>query len=162
MGNEVAEYDLTETSLNVSGARVGVIAARFNHEVTDGLLAGALATLERHHIHPDDVTVLRVPGAFELPITAQKLAVTGRVDAIITLGAVVRGGTPHFDYVCRECASGIMRVGLDCGLPVIFGVLTTNDMEQALDRVGGQHGHKGEEAALAALETLSVLKQLDR
>ena len=157
----MAEYDLTQAELDVAGSRLGVIAARFNHEITDGLLSGALATLVRHGIEADATTVLRVPGAFELPLAAQRLAASHQVDAIITLGAVVRGGTPHFEYVCRECAAGVMRVGLDFGLPVIFGVLTTDTMEQALQRVGGEHGHKGEEAALAALETLSVLKSVN-
>jgi len=159
--HDVAEYDLAEADFQVDGARVGVIAARFNHDITNGLLAGALTALERHNVKTSDITVIRVPGAFELPLAAQRLAARQQVDAIVTLGAVVRGGTPHFEYVCSECARGVMRVGLDFDLPVIFGVLTTDTMEQALERVGGRQGHKGEEAALAALETLSVLKELD-
>ncbi|MBS37160.1 MAG: 6,7-dimethyl-8-ribityllumazine synthase [Thiotrichales bacterium] len=148
--------------LDTADVRIAVVAARFNHDITDALLEGALRVLHAHDIADDDLHVMRVPGAFELPLAAKRLAQSGRFDVVITLGAVVRGGTPHFDYVCTECARGVMQVSIEESLPVIFGVLTTDDMAQALDRVGGAHGHKGEEAALAALETLSALKAVPR
>ena len=158
----MAEYDLQSVPLDTADVRVAVVAARFNHDITDALLEGALRVLHAHDIADDDLHVMRVPGAFELPLAAKRLAQSGRFDVVITLGAVVRGGTPHFDYVCTECARGVMQVSIEESLPVIFGVLTTDDMAQALDRVGGAHGHKGEEAALAALETLSALKAVPR
>ena len=158
----MAEYDLQSVPLDTADVRIAVVAARFNHDITDALLEGALRVLHAHDIADDDLHVMRVPGAFELPLAAKRLAQSGRFDVVITLGAVVRGGTPHFDYVCTECARGVMQVGIEESLPVIFGVLTTDDMAQALDRVGGAHGHKGEEAALAALETLSALKAVPR
>tara|TARA_Y100001934_G_C11775319_1_gene505649 strand:+ start:54 stop:530 length:477 start_codon:yes stop_codon:yes gene_type:complete len=158
----LAEYDLQSVPLDTADVRIAVVAARFNHDITDALLEGALRVLHAHDIADDDLHVMRVPGAFELPLAAKRLAQSGRFDVVITLGAVVRGGTPHFDYVCTECARGVMQVSIEESLPVIFGVLTTDDMAQALDRVGGAHGHKGEEAALAALETLSALKAVPR
>ncbi len=158
----MAEYDLQSVPLDTADVRIAVVAARFNHDITDALLEGALRVLHAHDIADDDLHVMRVPGAFELPLAAKRLAQSGRFDVVITLGAVVRGGTPHFDYVCTECARGVMQVSIEESLPVIFGVLTTDDMAQALDRVGGAHGHKGEEAALAALETLSALKAVPR
>ena len=158
----MAEYDIQSVPLDTADVRIAVVAARFNHGITDALLEGALRVLHAHDIADDDLHVMRVPGAFELPLAAKRLAQSGRFDVVITLGAVVRGGTPHFDYVCTECARGVMQVSVEESLPVIFGVLTTDDMAQALDRVGGAHGHKGEEAALAALETLSALKAVPR
>jgi len=158
----LAEYDLQSVPLDTADVRIAVVAARFNHDITDALLEGALRVLHAHDIADDDLHVMRVPGAFELPLAAKRLAQSGRFDVVITLGVVVRGGTPHFDYVCTECARGVMQVSIEESLPVIFGVLTTDDMAQALDRVGGAHGHKGEEAALAALETLSALKAVPR
>ena len=157
----MAKYDLDESDFDVAGARIGIVTARFNHDITDALLARAQRTLGRFGIPEEDIVSVRVPGAFELPLVAKRLATHQQVDAVITLGAVVRGDTPHFDYVCSECARGVLQVGLECNLPVIFGVLTTDNQAQARERIGGRHGHKGEEAALAALETLSVLKRLE-
>ena len=144
------------------GLRVGVIVARFNQAVTDALLAGALEALGRHGVADDSIDVVMVPGAFELPLCAQRLAATGRYDALICLGAVVRGETPHFDYVAGEAARGVGEVGRRYDLPVSFGVLTTDDMPQALARAGGGHGNKGYDAAVTALEMVHVLREVHR
>jgi 6,7-dimethyl-8-ribityllumazine synthase len=140
-------------------ARVGIVAARFNAEIVDELLAGCLRRLESLGVAGDRVQVYRVPGAFELPLAAQGLARADKFAAVICLGAVVRGDTPHFDFVAGECARGIQQVALSESLPVIFGVLTTNTRQQALDRIGGSHGHAGERAAEAALEMIVMLGQ---
>ena len=134
------------------------MCAKFNHAITDKLLEGAIAALTRHGVKEDAIDTVRVPGAFELPVTANRIAASGKVDAIVALGAVIRGGTPHFEYVCQECARGIMDVGLSHDFPVIFGVLTTDDLSQAVERTGGTEGHKGEEAAIAAMEMVSLLR----
>ncbi|HZZ43937.1 MAG TPA: 6,7-dimethyl-8-ribityllumazine synthase [Tepidisphaeraceae bacterium] len=143
-----------------SSARVGVVAARFNAELVDELLKGCLQRLKELGIPAARVTVERVPGAFELPVAAQALCRTKRYGAVICLGAVVRGETPHFDFVAGECARGIARVGLDENMPVIFGVLTTNDDDQAWARAGGKHGHVGKQSAEAAVEMIGVLNRL--
>jgi 6,7-dimethyl-8-ribityllumazine synthase len=140
------------------GVRVGVVAARFNAKLVDELLAGCLRRLGELGVSQDHVEVWRVPGAFELPVAAQAIARSGRVWAVICLGAVVRGDTPHFDYVAGEAARGIQRVSLSEHLPVIFGVLTTNNEEQAWERAGGKHGHAGERAAEAAVEMIGVMR----
>ncbi len=142
--------------------KVAVAAARFNQKIVDELLAGCLRRLEQLGIKQKRVEIHRVPGAFELPLAAQALAQTQRFEAVICLGAVVRGETPHFDYVAGECARGIARVSLDERVPVIFGVLTTNDEQQAWDRCGGQHGHAGERAADAAIEMILLLRTVER
>ncbi|MCA1823560.1 MAG: 6,7-dimethyl-8-ribityllumazine synthase [Mycobacteriales bacterium] len=134
------------------GRRVGVVAARWHSEVVDALLAGALGALAEAGVADADVECVRVPGAFEIALGAQRLAAGGRVDAVVCLGAVVRGGTPHFDYVCHAVADGCLRVSLDTGVPVGFGVLTVDDLEQAWARAGGDEGNKGADAARAALE----------
>ena len=144
------------------GLRIGIVVARFNQAVTDGLLAGALEALERHGVASDAVDVAIVPGAFELPLCAQRLAATGRYDALVCLGAVVRGETPHFDYVAAEAARGVGEVARRFDLPVSFGVLTTDDMAQALARAGGGHGNKGFDAAVTALEMVHVLRAVHR
>ena len=144
------------------GLRVGVIVARFNQAVTDALLSGALDALARHGVADDSIDVVMVPGAFELPLCAQRLAGTGRYDALVCLGAVVRGETPHFDYVAGEAARGLGEVGRRFDLPVSFGVLTTDDMPQALARAGGGHGNKGYDAAVTALEMVHVLRAVHR
>jgi 6,7-dimethyl-8-ribityllumazine synthase len=141
--------------------RFAIIAARFNATVVDALLEGALETLRGHGAPASHVLVVRVPGAYDIPVVARKLALSGRFDALIALGAVVRGETPHFDYVAGECAAGLMRLALQEGVPITFGVLTTDTMEQATDRAGGKAGNKGADAALAALELAHVLKRLD-
>jgi 6,7-dimethyl-8-ribityllumazine synthase len=135
-----------------SGLRFGIVVSRFNHVVSLRLLEGCTAELDRRGCRDSDVHVAWVPGAFEIPQAARILALTGRYDALVALGAVVRGGTPHFDYVCRAVTDGVREVIRDTGVPVAFGVLTTDDVDQALARTGGAHGNKGEEAALAAIE----------
>ena len=142
--------------------RVGIIVARFNQAVTDALLAGALEALVEHGVADDAIDVVTVPGAFELPLCAQRLAATGRYDALVCLGAVVRGETPHFDYVAGEAARGVGEVARRFDLPVSFGVLTTDDMPQALARAGGGHGNKGYDAAVTALEMVEVLRAVHR
>jgi 6,7-dimethyl-8-ribityllumazine synthase len=144
------------------GLRVGVVVARFNQAVTDALLAGALEALGKHGVAEDEVDVAIVPGAFELPLCAQRLAATGRYDALVCLGAVVRGETPHFDYVASEAARGVGEVSRRYDLPVSFGILTTDDMEQALARAGGGHGNRGYDAAVTALEMVHVLRAVHR
>ena len=153
----MARHDIDEQQHDVAGARVAVVAARFNAGVVDALLSGAEQTLARHQVRAN---VFRVPGAFELPFAARRLAASGRYEAVIALGAVIRGGTPHFDYVCAESARGLMQAGLDADLPVVFGVLTCDDQAQALARAGGEEGNKGHEAALAALEMIAFVRAL--
>jgi 6,7-dimethyl-8-ribityllumazine synthase len=142
-----------------SGLRVAVVCSRFNRHVTDLLLAGALAELEHGGVGADDRTVAWVPGAFELPLAAMVAARTRRYDAVICLGAVIRGETSHYDFVAGECASGLQRVQLEMALPVVFGVLTTENLDQALERAGGTLGNKGTEAAATAIEMAAVLRQ---
>jgi 6,7-dimethyl-8-ribityllumazine synthase len=143
-------------------ARIGIVAARFNAEIVDELLAGCQRRLKELGVDASRIATERVPGAFELPLAAQAMARSGRIAAVICLGAVVRGDTPHFDYVAGECARGITRVALDESVPVIFGVLTTNTQQQALDRIGGSHGHAGERAAEAAIEMAALMSRLRR
>jgi len=145
-----------------TGLRIGVALARFNQGVTERLLAGALEALAQHGVADDAIDVATVPGAFELPLCAQRLAVTGRYDAIVCLGAVIRGETPHFEYVAGEAARGIADVARRQDLPIAFGVLTTDDVEQALARAGGARGNKGFEAAVTALEMAQVLRAIHR
>ena len=144
------------------GLRIGVALARFNQSVTELLLAGTLDALVRHGVAEDAIDVATVPGAFELPLCAQRLASTGRYDALVCLGAVVRGETPHFDYVAGEAARGIGDVARRHDLPVAFGVLTTDTIEQALARAGGDRGNKGYEAAVSALEMVQLLRTVQR
>ncbi|HYG73241.1 MAG TPA: 6,7-dimethyl-8-ribityllumazine synthase [Actinomycetota bacterium] len=144
------------------GRRFAVVAARFNEVVTGKLVEGALACLRGHGIAEDDLVVAWVPGAFELPIVARRLAASGGFDAVICLGAVIRGETAHFEHVAAQAAEGIRRVAEDTEVPTIFGVLATATLEQATDRAGGKHGNKGWEAAMAAIETASVLDQLPK
>ena len=149
-----------EGEFQAAGARFAIVVARWNGEVTEKLLQGAQRALRRQDVAGEDVQVYRAPGAFELPLAARKIAETGRFDAVITLGAVIRGGTPHFEYVCAETTRGIGEVALATGVPVAFGVLTTDDQEQARERAGPGSDNKGEEAALTALEMVSLLRQL--
>jgi 6,7-dimethyl-8-ribityllumazine synthase len=143
-----------------AGLRIGVAVARFNQAVTQSLLAGAIEALQQHEVAEDAIDVVTVPGCFELPLCTQRLAASGRYDALICLGAVVRGETPHFDYVAGEAARGIGEVARRHDLPIAFGVLTTDTAEQALARAGGPRGNKGYEAALTALEMVQVLRVL--
>ena len=141
--------------------RFAFVAARFNDFVVEPLIRGALDALKRHGASEKQIEIVRVPGAFDIPIVARKLALSRRYDALIALGAVVRGQTPHFDYVAGECASGLARIALESGVPVAFGVLTTDTMEQAVDRAGGKAGNKGADAALAAIEMANLLRRLE-
>lgn len=143
-----------------SGSRLAVVASRYNRAVVDRLLDACLETLAGKGIPDSAVTVIRVPGAFELPVVAKRLAARGEVDAVIALGVVIRGETPHFDYVAGECARGLAAVAVEHELPVIFGVLTVDGEQQALDRAGGGHGNKGTEAALTALEMIAIMRKL--
>lgn len=143
--------------LDAGNRRFAVVAARFNSRLVDLLLAGAVDCLERHGASSDDIDVVRVPGAFELPLALDALAATGRYDALVALAVVVRGETPHFDYVCNECSKGVSSVSQRHGLPVGFGVLTTEDSAQAAERCGGKVGNKGWEAAQAAVEMADLL-----
>jgi len=144
---------------NCSG-RYALVVARFNAFVVESLLAGAIDTLKRHGIKDEDITVFRVPGAWELPLAVKRVAATKKFDAIVALGAVIRGGTPHFEYVAGEAAKGLAGVGLGADLPVIFGVLTVESIEQAIERSGTKAGNKGAEAAAGAIEMVSLLKQI--
>jgi len=142
------------------GLRIAVVASRFNERITGRLLGGAFSALEAAGVRAADLAVAFVPGAFELPFTARRLAASGRYDAVVCLGAVVRGGTPHFDYVAGEAARGIARASEETGVPVLFGVLTTDNARQALDRSGGRLGNKGADAARAAVEMAHVAREL--
>ena len=156
----MSEYRPEEGSFNTGKIRIAVIAARWNATVTDALLDGAVRALARHGVSGAAVETFRAPGAFELPLASQQAARTGRFDAIISLGCVIRGDTPHFDYVCAETTRGIGHVVLTENLPVGFGLLTTDNLQQALDRCGDNAENKGEEAALTILELLTVLKNM--
>ncbi|HET7569419.1 MAG TPA: 6,7-dimethyl-8-ribityllumazine synthase [Gammaproteobacteria bacterium] len=145
--------------LAVADARIAIVASRFNDFIVDGLLAGARRVLKRYGIADEAIEVVQVPGAFEIPLAAQKLAATQRFDGIVALGAVIRGGTAHFEFVAGECTRGLGRVMLDTGLPIGFGVLTCDNETQALDRSNSKGGNKGEEAALAVLEMIAVLRR---
>jgi 6,7-dimethyl-8-ribityllumazine synthase len=141
-----------------SGLRIGIVVARFNHLISARLLEAATEELAKAGTRPEDMHVAWVPGAFEIPLAARALARSGRYDALVTLGVVIRGGTPHFDYVCRAVTDGVRDVMRDTGVPVAFGVLTTDDLDQALARVGGSEGQKGEEAARAAIEMAHLMR----
>lgn len=149
-----------EGSLDGAGLKMAVLLSRFNEVIGSRLLAGALLALERRGVRSRDILVVKVPGAFELPAVARRLARSGRHDAIVCLGAVVRGETPHFDYVAGEASRGIARVSYETGVPVLFGVLTADTVEQALDRAGGKHGNKGVEAAEGAVEMARLVRAL--
>ncbi len=144
---------------NCSG-RYALVVARFNSFVVESLLEGSIDTLRRHGVSEKDITIVRVPGAFEMPVAVKKLAASGNYDAIVGLGAVIRGGTPHFDYVAGECVKGIATVSLEFDIPVSFGVLTVDSIEQAIERSGTKAGNKGAEATLGAIEMVSLLKNL--
>ena len=149
-----------KVEMNGEGLRIGVVAARFNEVITRQLLAGAVDTLTRHGVRDDDILVVWVPGAYELPLVAQTLAKTGTHDAVICLGAVIRGETGHYDMVARNASGGIGSVALETGVPVIFGVLTTENMEQSINRAGGKSGNLGSTAAAAAIETTRLVQAI--
>ncbi|MDI3256179.1 MAG: 6,7-dimethyl-8-ribityllumazine synthase [Kyrpidia sp.] len=150
-----------EGKLSAEGARFGIVVARFNEFITARLLEGALSALRRHGAREEDVDVAWVPGAFEIPLAARTMAESGRYNAVIALGAVIRGATPHFDYVAGEAAKGVAAAALATGVPVIFGVLTTDTIEQAVERAGTKAGNKGWDAAMSAVEMADLLRQLD-
>ena len=151
---------MIEGDLDGRGVRVGIVVGRFNDLITGSLLQGALDCLDRHGVARRDVTVVRVPGALEIPVAAQRLARRGRCDAIVALGCVIRGETAHYDQVCAEVARGTAAVALQARLPVTFGVLTTDDLEQAIERAGTKHGNKGWDAAQAAIEMVRLFRRL--
>ena len=142
-----------------ASARYGIAVARFNSFIVDRLLEGAIDALQKQGVMDRDITIAKVPGAYELPLAAKMMVSTGEYDGIIALGAVIRGGTPHFEYVAGECVKGLSQVGLDAGLPVTFGVLTVDTIEQAIERAGTKAGNKGAEAAMTAIEMVSLSRQ---
>lgn len=149
-----------EGSLVSEGLKYGVVVGRFNEFISSKLLSGALDAFKRHGANENEVEVAWVPGAFEIPLIAQKMAESGKYDAVITLGAVIRGSTPHFDYVCNEAAKGVSAIALKTGIPAIFGVLTVDSIEQAIERAGTKAGNKGYEAAVTAIEMANLIKKL--
>ena len=150
-----------EGKLVAKGMRVGIVAARFNEFITSKLLSGAMDGLIRHDVQEEDIHVAWVPGAFEIPLIASKMAKSGKYDAVICLGAVIRGSTSHYDYVCNEVSKGIAAVGLDSGIPVLFGVLTTENIEQAIERAGTKAGNKGYDCALSAIEMVNLIREIE-
>ncbi|WP_320170953.1 6,7-dimethyl-8-ribityllumazine synthase [Maridesulfovibrio sp.] len=149
-----------EGQLDCKDLKIALISARFNDFIVDRLIGGAMDYLLRHGCSKENLTLVKVPGAFEIPVVTKKLAAKGEYDGIVVLGAVIRGATPHFDFVCNECAKGVAQISLDSGLPIGFGLLTCNTIEQAIERAGSKAGNKGVEAASAMLETVRVLEQI--
>jgi 6,7-dimethyl-8-ribityllumazine synthase len=149
-----------EGGLTVAKARFCLVVARWNSFVVESLEKGALDTLQRHGASAEDITIVRIPGAFEMPLVLEKIAAKGEYDAIVALGAVIRGGTPHFEYVAGECVKGMAQVTLKHGVPIAFGVLTVDSIEQAIERAGTKAGNKGGEAAASAIEMVNLLRQL--
>jgi len=154
--------NIIEGNIRATGKKFALVVSRFNSFVVESLVDGALDALERHgEVNDQDITLVRVPGAYELPIAAKKLAEQNKYDAIIALGAVIRGGTPHFEFVAGECNSGLAQVSLEYGIPISFGVITTDSIEQAIERSGTKAGNKGAEAAISALEMVNVLANIE-
>lgn len=149
-----------EGKLVANDIKVGIVASRFNEFITGKLIEGALDGLRRHDVAEDDITLAWVPGAYEIPLIADKMAESGKYDAVICLGAVIRGSTTHYDYVCNEVAKGIAQVSLKSGIPVMFGVLTTENIEQAIERAGTKAGNKGYDCALGAIEMINLVKNI--
>ena len=158
----MGEYAAPAETIDGRGMRVAIVVSRFNEDITGELLDGTRRELRARNVADDDVIVAWVPGAFELPLVAKHLAVTGACDGVVCLGAVIRGDTPHFDFVAGEAARGLQAAALATGVPIGFGVLTTDTREQALDRIGGREGHKGEEAAATVLEMIELLRRLGK
>ena len=152
--------NVLEGYITGKGLKFGIVVARFNEFITSKLLGGALDTLHRHETADEDVDVAWVPGAFEIPVVAKKMAESGKYDAVIALGAVIRGSTTHYDYVCNEVSKGVAQVGMQTGVPTIFGVVTTENIEQAVERAGTKAGNKGTDAAMAAMEMANLLKKI--
>ncbi|WP_455057239.1 6,7-dimethyl-8-ribityllumazine synthase [Jutongia sp.] len=149
-----------EGKVVAEGAKIGIVAARFNEFIVSKLISGARDGLVRHNVEDDDITLAWVPGAFEIPVMAKKMAESGKYDAVICLGAVIRGATSHYDYVCAEVSKGIASVSLETGVPVMFGVVTTDNIEQAIERAGTKAGNKGYDCALGAIEMINLAKQM--
>lgn len=152
--------NIIEGYISGKGLKFGIVAARFNEFIVSKLVGGALDTLHRHETADGDIDVAWVPGAFEVPLAAKKMAASGKYDAVLCLGAVIRGSTTHYDYVCNEVSKGVAQVGLQTGVPTIFGVVTTENIEQAIERAGTKAGNKGADAAMAAMEMASLLGKL--
>ncbi len=151
---------IIEGNLTAEGMKIGLVVGRFNSFIVDSLVKGAIDTIVRHGGSLNNIEQVMVPGAFEIPLVTQKMAESGKYDAIVALGAIIRGGTPHFEYVAGECVKGIGQVSLKFGVPISFGVLTVDTIDQAIERAGTKAGNKGEECTLAAIETVNVLKQV--
>ena len=149
-----------EGKVVADGAKIGIVAARFNEFIVSKLISGARDGLVRHNVEDDDITLAWVPGAFEIPVMAKKMAESGKYDAVICLGAVIRGATSHYDYVCAEVSKGSASVSLETGVPVMFGVVTTDNIEQAIERAGTKAGNKGYDCALGAIEMINLAKQM--
>lgn len=151
---------IIEGQLNAEGKKFGIVVSRFNEMISKSLLGGAFDCLVRHGANEDEITVVYVPGSFEIPLAAKRLALSKKYDAVICLGAVIRGGTPHFDYIAAEVSKGVANVGLESGVPVIFGIITSDTIEQAIERAGTKAGNKGWDAALNAIEMADLMKKL--
>ena len=151
-----------EGKFNGENIKIAIVAGRFNEFITSKLVGGALDVLKRNDVSEENIDIAWVPGAFEIPLITKKLANTGKYDAIIALGAVIKGSTPHFDYVCAEVSKGVAQISLQTDLPVIFGVLTTNNIEEAIERAGTKAGNKGADAAFSAIEMMNLIKEIEK
>ena len=149
-----------EGKFNGKGIKIGIVAGRFNEFITSKLVGGAVDVLKRNDVNEEDIDIAWVPGAFEIPLITKKMAESKKYDAIITLGAVIKGSTPHFDYVCAEVSKGVAQISLQTGLPIMFGVLTTNNIEEAIERAGTKAGNKGSDVAFGALEMIDLIKYI--
>ena len=149
-----------EGKFNGKGIKIGIVAGRFNEFITSKLVGGAVDVLKRNDVNDEDIDIAWVPGAFEIPLITKKMAESKKYDAILTLGAVIKGATPHFDYVCAEVSKGVAQISLQTGLPVMFGVLTTNNIEEAIERAGTKAGNKGADVAFGALEMIDLIKNI--
>ncbi|MBF1337290.1 MAG: 6,7-dimethyl-8-ribityllumazine synthase [Leptotrichia sp.] len=149
-----------EGKFNGKGVKIGIVAGRFNEFITSKLVGGAVDVLKRNDVNDEDIDIAWVPGAFEIPLITKKMAESKKYDAIITLGAVIKGSTPHFDYVCAEVSKGVAQISLQTGLPIMFGVLTTNNIEEAIERAGTKAGNKGSDVAFGALEMIDLIKNI--
>ena len=149
-----------EGKFNGKGVKIGIVAGRFNEFITSKLVGGAVDVLKRNDVNEEEIDIAWVPGAFEIPLITKKMAESKKYDAIITLGAVIKGSTPHFDYVCAEVSKGVAQISLQTGLPIMFGVLTTNNIEEAIERAGTKAGNKGSDVAFGALEMIDLIKNI--
>ena len=149
-----------EGKFNGKGVKIGIVAGRFNEFITSKVVGGAVDVLKRNDVNDEDIDIAWVPGAFEIPLITKKMAESKKYDAIITLGAVIKGSTPHFDYVCAEVSKGVAQISLQTGLPIMFGVLTTNNIEEAIERAGTKAGNKGSDVAFGALEMIDLIKNI--